>query len=282
MAALRTDRRDTIRHLSALGRVLLFWLATMAILAATAPAATHFGDGSVLSIGAIASLLTLGLTLLFVRWERKSLRDFGIHVTRRTPYLFSLGLLAGFALVAVHTAVTALFAPVHWAAAGHANPSQLVLASAGFLLLAMREELAFRGYPLRKLAADLGPWTAQLIIAALFAIEHWIGGASWTNALFGAGMGSLVFGTAALVTRGLAMPIGLHAAYNIADWARGGKGGDGLWRLAVAPGSEQTAQLISMTCYVAVTGIAMVALCVWGRQLNRTEVQCPLSTHCGH
>jgi len=32
---------------------------------------------------------------------------------------------------------------------------------------------------------------------------------------------------AALATKGLALPIGLHAAWNIGDWARGGKGTGG-------------------------------------------------------
>ena len=204
------------RRLLALGRVLLFWFGTMAILAATGPGAAALGDRSGLLTGAIASFLTLGFTLLFVRWERKSLHDFGVYVTRRSPYLFFLGILIGLALVGAHTALTALVAPVHWVIDRHSAPPRAMLMVITFLLLATREELAFRGYPLRKLAADLNPWAAQLIVAALFAIEHMIGGANWSNALFGAGMGSLVFGMAALATRGLAMPIGLHAAYNIA------------------------------------------------------------------
>jgi len=242
----------------------------MAILAVTGPGVAALGDRSGPLIGAIASFLTLGLTLLFVIWERKSLHDFGFYVTRRSPYLFFLGILIGVALVGAHTALTALVAPVHWVGDRHLDPLRATLMVTTFLLLATREELAFRGYPLRKLAADLNPWAAQLIVAALFAIEHMIGGATWSNAVLGAGMGSLVFGMAALATRGLAMPIGLHAAYNIADWARGGKGADGLWRAVVAPGSEQTVQLIGMAFYVAVMGVAVVALWMWGRRLNGT------------
>jgi uncharacterized protein len=265
------------RRLVALGRVLLFWFGTMAILAVTAPGAAALGVRSGALIGAIASFLTLGLTLLFVIWERKSLHDFGFYVTRRSPYLFFLGILIGLALVGAHTALTALVAPVHWVIDRHSAPPRAMLLVTTFLLLATREEIAFRGYPLRKLAADLNPWAAQLIVAALFAIEHMIGGATWSNALFGAGMGSLVFGMAALATRGLAMPIGLHAAYNVADWARGGKGGEGLWRAVVAPGSEQTVQLIGMAAYVAVMGVAVVTLWIWGRRAQRFEANAALT-----
>jgi uncharacterized protein len=265
------------RRLVALGRVLLFWFGTMAILAVTASGAAALGVRSGALIGAIASFLTLGLTLLFVIWERKSLHDFGFYVTRRSPYLFFLGILIGLALVGAHTALTALVAPVHWVIDRHSAPPRAMLLVTTFLLLATREEIAFRGYPLRKLAADLNPWAAQLIVAALFAIEHMIGGATWSNALFGAGMGSMVFGMAALATRGLAMPIGLHAAYNVADWARGGKGGEGLWRAVVAPGSEQTVQLIGMAAYVAVMGVAVVTLWIWGRRAQRFEANAALT-----
>ena len=271
MADNEPQRREKRRQLSALGRVLLFWFTTMAILAATAPAAAALGDRSGLSIGAIASVLTLGLTLLFVRWERKSRHEFGFYVSRRSPLLFFLGALIGLALVGAQTALTALVAPVHWVSDRHLDPLRGMVIVTTFLLLATREELAFRGYPLGKLALDLNPWAAQLIVAALFAIEHVVGGATWSDAVFGAGMGSLVFGMAALATKGLALPIGIHAAYNIADWARGGKGGDGLWRAVVAPGSEQTAQFVGMASYVAVMAIALLALWMTGRRIERPK-----------
>jgi hypothetical protein len=237
----------------------------MVILAAAAPAATALGDRSGVAIGAIASLLTLGLTVLFVRWERRPVEDFGIGWTRRSPLLFIAGVAVGLVVAGAHVALTALFGTVHWVGNHQSNASRAILMVAVFLLLATREELAFRGYPLRKLAHDINPVAAQLIVAALFAIEHAISGESWSNALLGAGMGSIVFGMAALATRGLAMPIGLHAAYNFGDWASGGKGGNGIWRMEVAPGFEQQAQIVSMTAYVAAMALAAVAIWWWGR-----------------
>jgi hypothetical protein len=256
---------------SALARVLLFWIATMVILTAVGAGAGALGDRSGIAIGAGASLLTFGLTILFIRWEGKSPRDFGFQVTWRSPMLFVLGVAVGFGLVGAHVALTALVAPVHWVRIRQWHLWRVLLMSVVFLLLATREELAFRGYPLRKLASDLGPASAQLIIAALFAIEHAIGGASWSNAIFGAGLGSIVFGMAALATRGLAMPIGLHAAYNLADWASGGKGDDGLWRIEVAPGFGDRAQFISMSLYIAVMSLAALAIWRWGSLTARDE-----------
>jgi membrane protease YdiL (CAAX protease family) len=243
----------------------------MVILAAAAPAAAASGDRTGLAVGAIAILLTLALTLLFIRWDGRTFDDFGFYLTSRSPLLFILGIGVGVILVGAHVALTGLFGPVHWVSSHHWDPLRAMLMLAVFLLLATREELAFRGYPLRKLASDLNPVAGQLIIAALFAIEHAIGGASWSNAVLGAGMGSLVFGMAALATRGLAMPIGLHAAYNFADWASGGKGEDGIWQIEVVPGLDQQAQIVSMSAYVAVVAAAAVAIWWWGRRTNRAS-----------
>jgi hypothetical protein len=136
----------------------------------------------------------------------------------------------------------------------------------GYLLLATREELAFRGYPLRVLASRFNPWVAQAIVAALFVIEHKLGGATWENAILGSGMGSLVFGMAALATRGLALPIGLHAAWNIGDWVRGGKGSGGIWSPAVHAGSAAHANFVAMASYLAVMSLALAGLWLWPRR----------------
>jgi len=135
----------------------------------------------------------------------------------------------------------------------------------GYVLLATREELAFRGYPLRKLAADYGVLRAQVLVAALFVIEHKLGGATWTNSLVGSGLGALVFGMAALASRGLAFPIGLHGAWNIGDWARGTKGGTGLWQIAYPPESPAHVERLAMTSYAAVMSFAFIGLWLWYR-----------------
>jgi membrane protease YdiL (CAAX protease family) len=55
-------------------------------------------------------------------------------------------------------------------------------------------------------------------VAFAFAVEHVVGGMRWLHAILGAGIGSLLLGMAALATRGLAMPISLHAAWNFGQW----------------------------------------------------------------
>jgi hypothetical protein len=138
-----------------------------------------------------------------------------------------------------------------------------------YLLLACREELAFRGYPLRRLDRSFGPWSAQLIVALVFALEHRAGGYSWTNALFGTFVGSLLFGMAALATRGLALPIGLHAAWNFGQWIIGEKESSGLWKPIIPGGPSASTDHVVLIAYVAVFGLATLAF--WWFRKARTS-----------
>lgn len=255
----------------ALARSLLFWLATMALLALAGPLA---GDGSraALIVGTLTVPPTFALTVLFIRWDGKRLGDYCFRLTGGSWLRFAAGLLLGFVLIAAQTALMLILmgGGVHWTAASH-TPAMGV-AVLGYLLLASREELAFRGYPLRKLSSEFGPWPAQIVVAVMFVIEHRLGGSTWTNAVIGSGLGALVFGMAALATRGLAFPIGLHAAWNIGDWARGTKGGGGLWQLVPGPDSAIHAERIALASYVAVMSLVLAALWAWHRRCEAAPV----------
>nr|NUR36790.1 CPBP family intramembrane metalloprotease [Sphingomonas sp.] len=236
---------------------MLFWLATMAVLAAASAVAQT--ENSALLVGVVTVPATFVLTLLFLRWERASLSDYGFDLSWASCGHFGMGLLIGFALVGAHTSLLALGGGVHWVRTSGFAASNLLTILA-YLLLATREELAFRGYPLRKLALEIDWWVALIIVSVLFTVEHRLGGATWTNAFIGSGMGSLVFGMAALATRGLALPIGLHAAWNVGDWARGGKEEGGLWRMVVDPASVNRTAVWAMLSYVLVMVIAFAGL----------------------
>jgi hypothetical protein len=121
-----------------------------------------------------------------------------------------------------------------------------------YFLIACREELAFRGYPLRSLTYAAGAWKAQLIVAIVFAAEHMVGGMNWQHAVFGAGIGAIFFGVAALRTKGLALPVGLHAAWNFGQWCVGFKNEPGLWQAIIEKGYEGRFDVINSACYVFV------------------------------
>ncbi len=255
------------QKLLAIGRVLLFWAITMMVLALSSSVAGRSWNAPLIN-GALTVPATFALALLFVNWERRKPIEFGLEFTRTTWLRFGAGVVFGLLLVAAQSAIMKFAGGMHWVAASPA-PAPL-LPILGYLLLATREELVFRGYPLRVFAFEFDPWIAQIMVASMFIIEHKLGGASWENAVLGAGLGSLVFGMAALATGGLALPIGIHAAWNIGDWARGGKCDGGVWHPVVGPGSTAYADKIAMGSYVAVMMCALAGLWLVQRRSRNT------------
>ncbi|HYP12588.1 MAG TPA: CPBP family intramembrane glutamic endopeptidase [Bryobacteraceae bacterium] len=118
---------------------------------------------------------------------------------------------------------------VHWVRAPQVDLATIGAALFSYLLLARMEEVGFRSYPLLPLKRILGLWTAQSIVAVAFIAYHVLNGQPWVSAVVGTGLGSLLFGMAAVTSRGLALPIGLHAMWNFGTWALGDKGGPWVW-----------------------------------------------------
>jgi uncharacterized protein len=250
-----------------LGRVLLFFIACAALLATIAPIERQIPllpPG--LFTAAAASLATLVLTAAFVRWEGLRLEDVGAAISRKSPLRFGIGFLLGFLLVAAHVSIEAFAGHVRWVRSEGVGLPEIATSMIVYVLLSCREELAFRGYPLRRLYSLFGLVSAQLIVALVFAVEHVAGGSTWENALFGAGVGSLLFGMAAIATRGLALPIGLHSAWNLGDWMHGGKDMSGLWRPVIVEGFQSRADRAGMIGYVVVMLAATLGFWCWHRK----------------
>jgi membrane protease YdiL (CAAX protease family) len=218
-------------------------------------------------IGITSALFSAALTILFVRWDGIGLADVGAMPNPGSVPRLVLGLGLGLILVALHSFLQAAFGHVRWVRVPGVGATATGLSLLTYLALACREELAFHGYPLRRMASRYGLWGAQLLIATVFAAEHVLGGWTWMNAIAGAGVGSVLFGMASLATRGLAVPIGLHAAWNFGDWVRGGKESTGFWTPVVDTGFESNARLVGQVSYVVLLLAATIAFWVWRRVL---------------
>lgn len=251
-------------------RALLFVVCSAVLLAVAAR--WERMAYSQLAVGCSTAIATLLLTMLFVRWEGLRLGDAGARFTRGSLTRFGVAFIAGLALPFLRAGLGVLTTGLRYEWTGSFQATGAALALATFVALACREELAFRGYPLRRLEGGFGAWGAQLMIAALFAAEHVAGGWTWKQAILGAGVGSIFFGAAALRTRGLAMPIGLHAAWNFGDWMLGGKETQGLWRPIVEPGGMAHVQVIQMATYIALMIAATLAIWFWPRGATETAV----------
>lgn len=250
-----------------LARVLLFCLCC-AIAVAIASRLTHNlqGQWPMLLTGLIACCLTAVFTLIFVKWEGISLADVGVVPRKKTVRHILAGFFIGLVLAIIQPFLVLLTGHVKLTYSTGANSLIIALALLVYFVLASREELAFRGYPLRSLNRAMGSWPAQIIVAVIFALEHVVGGVPWVQAFLGAGVGSILFGIAALKTKGLALPIGLHAAWNFGQWALGFKDNSGLWKVIVEPGYQHHFEQMQTIAYLIVMMPAIVLFYLYGRR----------------
>src|SRR5205085_7038454 len=128
------------------------------------------------------------------------------------------GFVAGSALFGLVALVRASVVGATWHVTGAAGLRAALVGLPLALLLLLPEELLFRGYGFRQLRAFAGDHVALGLSAVAFGAYHLIGsgdyamGAVWRFAT--PALGGIVFGIAAMRTRGLALPIGLHWGAN--------------------------------------------------------------------
>ncbi len=250
-----------------LGRVVVFFGICAALLMVAAPVLAKVpGLWSQVVLGVLTSLGTYAGTRLFLRWDGVGPGDVGVAVTGRSWARMVVGFGLGLLLVGAQTLGVRATGHITWARTAAVSFEPVVVALMAYVALAAREELAFRGYPLRRLEGAFGTWAAQLGVAAVFALEHVAGGYSWKNAVLGAAVGSLLFGMAAIATRGLAVPIGMHAAWNFGQWMLGEKETAGFWRPVVARGYNASVDHAGMVAYLMVFGAAIVGFWLVGRR----------------
>jgi membrane protease YdiL (CAAX protease family) len=181
-----------------------------------------------------------------------------------------LGFVIGSGIAGLHAATLLLAGHVQYKLAAKLDLTAVPIILLGYLMLACREELAFHGYPLRRMDSLFGLYVAQVTIAVVFAAEHILGGYSWANAILGAASGSLLFGMASLATRGLAVPIGLHAAWNLGQWVLGSKETPGFYAPVVEEGFRGSFECTSMISYLGIIVIATFLFWAWNRRTVRS------------
>jgi membrane protease YdiL (CAAX protease family) len=217
-----------------------------------------------LLIGTATSVLTFLLTYLFIRWDGLTLHAIGAGVNARTIPKLLFGFLIGSSLVALQNLLLYASGHAHWnRSPAHSSLSFILLSLVAWFMLALREELAFRGYPLRQLENIWGLWPALLFIDILFALEHSASGWTWTRSIFGAAAGGLLFGLAALATRGLAVPLGIHAAFNFSQWFIGQKDIPGPWHLTIDAEFAHQAEVLGYSAYLAGTLLTSAGFWFW-------------------
>lgn len=240
------------------GSVAFFWIAFAALVGLVSPVSAAFpGLWKGAFLGTLVSVGTILITLGILRKSQWNVKDVGLAFSRSSVPRFILGMGCGLVLITLHFGILWLFGgQVSLERVPEVKLTALLVAVCSFVPLAAMEELGFRGYAFRRLESSYGLGVAQLIVALAFAVYHVVGGFPWIAALLGTGMGSILFGMAAIATRGLAVPIGLHAAWNIGGWTVGEKQIPGLWRIVIEESSRPTSEIVGMIGYFGVLGLA--------------------------
>lgn len=246
-------------RINTLLRVLLFcMLCALILVMGSALLKNWKNPWADLSLGAFAAVASFLLSIPFAKWEKLSLGQIGIVPGKATLSKMAIGFLIGLFIASLHLSLVLIFGHISLINTTLSFKS-VALSFLLYLILATREEIAFRGYALRSLSYRIGPWKAQLIIAVIFALEHMAGGFTWQQAFFGSGVGAALFGLAALRNKGIALPIGLHAAWNFGQWCFGLKNIAGIWQVSAGEGFEEKNEQIIMICYLIVMGLAIAA-----------------------
>ena len=259
-----------MRRVKGVLRSVLFLMGCPLLLILTTSFVKTTSLTNIVKVGAITCLLTYGLTLLFLRWDGWSLRDAGLGLAAKSVPRMLFGFGIGFGLVAFQESLLFAGGHIHWTWVGPSSPmSWLLLGVTAYFMLALREEIAFRAYPLRRLEDDLGLWPSVLIVGLVFALEHLAGGLSWSLSLSGPFAGAILFGMAALATRGIAVPLGIHFAFNLGQWVMGQKEITGFWHASIDPTFQKQVEVLGYTGYFL--GTLAAACCFWLRYRRRSN-----------
>jgi len=250
-----------------LARVILFYACTLIVLI---PADILSESAEVNIAGQlsmfIATILTFLLVVIFTRWEKLKLNDVGIVPSKKSVSRFSIGFGVGLLMAIMQAMIVLSFGHFQLKLVPEITITAIVLPLLLYMFAGFREELVFRSYSLRSLSYSLTPFLALIIITVIFVIEHLFGGMTWQNAIIGSGTGAILFGLAALKTKGLALPLGLHIAWNFGQWSLGFKGKPGIWEAIVEKGYESQVQNIGMGAYLLAMGLAITGVCIFYRK----------------
>ena len=162
-------------------------------------------------------LLTVGFSMLqSISGGRSSLREV-LGLPRRVTAAreWALGAALGWGLVVLAVLPMALAGAFYVSLWSQPRAFGLLLLNLVTLgVAALAEEVAFRGYPYRRLIEAIGPVKATIALSLLFGFLHALNPyATWTSVLVTA-LAGLLLSIGWLRTHGLWLPWGLHFAWN--------------------------------------------------------------------
>lgn len=245
-------------------RVLLYWMTfigvyiTGGVICSFFPGNIHFpGFGNWIS-GTVAAFFS---TWLFLKWEKSSFRAIRLFWEKGTFLRFFKGFLLGSCIFFVIVLILLVcgggrLERIPWKVDGY-----VLMAYLTFIPLGIMEEVAFRSYPLVRLGQVFGLRVTLLIIALAFAFYHIAMGWSVYVAFGGPFVWSFVFGLAAVWSRGIALPAGIHISVNVLQNIVGIHGDKGLlWRISFPENCTVRPEFIGLSIQVCLFVAALIAM----------------------
>jgi uncharacterized protein len=183
-----------------------------------------------LAHGTIGTLAAFLATVLFLKFDGKRFSDVGLTLQRKTIPRFFIGVVVGIGIMGILVISVIYFTDLGIVTNPKSNFLNFLLVTSPLFLLAFMEELGFRAYPLEIQKDKVGIRLSIIITSVLFALYHIVNGWSIASSFYGPAVWGLIFGLAAIYSKGIAMPTGIHYAANLTDSAFGGKNTTGsLW-----------------------------------------------------
>jgi len=220
-------------RLRALWRILLhalfLFLIAAPLTALVSPAAGRLPDlvselivQAVLLLGSLAALWLAGRLL-----DRRPFADYGFRLNRQWWLDLGFGLFLGALLL---TLIFLIEYGAGWITISGTRQTEsdnfalaIVIALLNFIQVGITEEILSRGYHLRNMAEGFNGWKigpraalllGYLLSSALFGLLH-LGNpnATWISA-FNITLAGILLGLGLVLTRSLAIPIGVHITWN--------------------------------------------------------------------
>lgn len=173
--------------------------------------------------GIIGTLSAFLATALFLKFDKQKFSDIGLIIERKTIVKFFAGVVIGIVIMGSVALSVIYFTHLKIHINPHSNFFHFLLMTLPLIPLAFMEELGFRAYPLEILKDKVGIRLSIIITSILFGLYHIVGG--WTSAItfYGPAIWGLIYGLAAIYSKGIALPSGIHYAANLTTSAFGEK-----------------------------------------------------------
>ncbi|TAJ67602.1 MAG: CPBP family intramembrane metalloprotease [Chitinophagaceae bacterium] len=265
--------------ISAFWKPILFMLVFTGLLFLCGNARSLFSPAySFLAYGILGSLAGLVTARFFQRNKQPSFASMGLSWEKKTLFRFVLGSLIGVVIFAIILFVLLQFSELTIRYQPQSSPADYMFLYLPILPLALMEEIGFRSYPQQKLYQAYGPWISQLVIAVAFGLYHVLNGWSLLSSFAGPFVWAFVFGLAAIWSRGIAVPTGIHFTLNMLQTITGMKGSKGaVWILDYPPGTNpvllERTDKIGLMIQVAVLITALLATYWYVRKKRERSIK---------